>query len=74
MDAQVEAWSVSAHEGGVSALAASPDGAWLATAGFDGGLVLWDSASGEDERTFTSAAGAVTALSFTPDSQNSAGV
>ncbi len=67
---QVERWSAeSAHAGGVSALAASADGAWLASAGLDGALRLWNTLTGEDERELAASAGAVTGLAFTPNGQ-----
>ncbi|MCC6127139.1 MAG: caspase family protein [Pirellulales bacterium] len=58
--------SGSPQKGGVSALAASPDGAWLASAHLDGSQLIWD---GKDW-TFNSATrfrSPVISLSFHPD-------
>jgi hypothetical protein len=58
-------------EGGVTALAVSPDGRSLATAHPDGGSVysirLWETASGRERRLFRGHQGEITRLVFSPD-------
>ncbi|MGY1620501.1 BTAD domain-containing putative transcriptional regulator [Geodermatophilus sp. SYSU D00691] len=57
-----------AHEPDLFDLAYSPDGALLATAGFDGALKVWDAATGTLVRTLQGAPGTrVVAPSFSPD-------
>jgi WD40 repeat protein len=51
----------------VTAVAASPDGTFLATASADNVIRLWDRATGEASLTLEGHAAAVTALSFLPD-------
>ncbi len=59
------------HYGMVSALAASPDGARLASADLEGNLYLWDLASGRAERLETAAP--VVSLAFSPDGNTAGG-
>jgi WD40 repeat protein len=40
-----------AHDGWLSAVAASPDGRYMLTAGIDGRLVRWDAITGEQQQT-----------------------
>lgn len=51
-----------------TALAASADGKWIATAGNDAVIRLWQSATGEAGPELRGHAGAIHALSFSPDS------
>jgi WD40 repeat protein len=58
------------HSDDVYAVAFSPDehGLWLATAGADSAVKVWDShAGGPPVRTFRGHTGLVTSLAFTPD-------
>lgn len=61
------------HRFGVSALAFSPDGAWLASGGDDGALRLWDMRSFEEVACFAEQWEAhqpqVRAVTFSPDSR-----
>ena len=41
------------HAGGVAALAVAPDGSWLASAGVDGTVRIWDPATSRDRATLT---------------------
>ena len=54
------------HTGQVLAVAASPDGTYVATGGADNKLIVWSSATLKPLRTFTVHRDAVTALSFSP--------
>jgi WD40 repeat protein/DNA-binding SARP family transcriptional activator len=46
----------------------SPDGRWLATAGFDAVVRIWDGDTGEQRFTMTSHTAAVVGLDWSPDS------
>jgi len=56
------------HRDLLYAVAMSPDGRWIATAGYDRQIQLWDAISGDAIRTLTGHNGAVFDLVFTPDS------
>lgn len=56
-----------AHEGWVSALAYSPDGGTVASAGADGDIELWDAATGHHVRTLLGHRHTPLALAFTAD-------
>jgi WD40 repeat protein len=51
----------------VHAVAISPDGTWLATAGRDGTVRIWDTATGTQQATLTGHAKEVTAVAISPD-------
>ncbi|HZM65486.1 MAG TPA: NB-ARC domain-containing protein [Nakamurella sp.] len=55
------------HTGGVRALAAAPDGSWLASADQDGTVRIWDPATGTVTHTLTGHTGGVLALPAAPD-------
>ena len=55
------------HSGRVAAVAFSPDGRRLASAGDDGTVRLWDPAIGAELAALTGHAGTVTAVAFSPD-------
>jgi WD40 repeat protein len=59
--------SIRAHKGGITALAYSADGNWLATAGRDGLVKVWDMVRPRPPRVFGGHTGEVRALSFAPD-------
>jgi WD40 repeat protein len=55
------------HKDVILALAFSPDGNTLATAGRDGGVKLWDVNNGKERRALRDAGDPVSALAFSPD-------
>jgi WD40 repeat protein len=62
---------VKAHPGGVYGLAFSPDGKRLASAGADGSIKFWNSATAEPLFAFTGAhKGGSRAVAFSPDGQS----
>jgi eukaryotic-like serine/threonine-protein kinase len=50
-------------------VAFSPDGRWLASAGWDGAIIVWDAESGEPLLTLSEHRHPVSALAFSPDSR-----
>src|SRR5262249_59109659 len=59
--------SLRGHGGMVFGVAFSPDGARLASASFDGTVIIWDTADGRALRTFTGHEGPVLSVAFHPD-------
>jgi WD40 repeat protein len=57
------------HTGDVCAVAFSPDGRWLATAGEDTTVRIWDATSWEPRRTLRGHTGPVSSLVFIPQSR-----
>jgi WD40 repeat protein len=55
------------HESGIRAMAFSPDGRTLATAGDDGCIKLWNFGNGKERTTITERVGRVKALAFSPN-------
>ena len=55
------------HIGWVMAIAISPDGTWLATAGYDETVRVWDTATGQCRATLTGHTDRVTAIAISPD-------
>jgi eukaryotic-like serine/threonine-protein kinase len=65
---QVDVFKVAAESGGVNALAVSPDGRLVATAGMDGSVRVWDARTGNSIHVFAKAhAGKASAIVFVPD-------
>ena len=62
-----EAALLSGHNGDVMAIAYSPDGKMLASAGRDETVRLWNPKTGENLATLTGHGGLVTAVAFSPD-------
>jgi WD40 repeat protein len=54
------------HTDTVAAVAVSPDGTLIATAGFDKTVRLWDAATGKEVRAYTGHTGQVLAVAFSP--------
>ncbi len=59
--------TIAAHDTAVSALAYSPDGAWLASGALDGSLRLWPGGGGAAVRRLEGHTDAVWGLAFSPD-------
>jgi WD40 repeat protein len=57
------------HEGGVSALARSPDGAMLASGGYDRNARVWRVADGRQLRALRGHGGTVWSIAWSPDGQ-----
>ena len=55
------------HDYGAISVAFSPDGAFLASGGFDTTVRLWDVAAGRERRTLKGHKGWVAAVAFSPD-------
>jgi hypothetical protein len=55
------------HTREVRALAVAPDGSWLASAGDDQTVRIWDPATGQERHALTGHTGEVTALAVAPD-------
>jgi WD40 repeat protein len=55
------------HLGAVTAVVFSPDGKWLASAGADHTIKLWNSTSGKEVFTLKSHSHRLTSLAFSPD-------
>ncbi len=55
------------HSTSITAVAFSPNGRWLASGSQDGGVKIWEAASGRELRTLPGHDQPVTALQFSPD-------
>lgn len=62
-----ELLSLRGHTAGINAIAVSPDGTRLATAGADNTARVWDTTSGEAVLTLAGHTGAVLSVAFSPD-------
>lgn len=66
-DARREAWTLRGHDGWISYVTYSPDGATLASASYDRTIKLWDVRSLGERLTLRGEAGAVFAVEYSPD-------
>jgi WD40 repeat protein len=66
-DSGREVFTRKGHKDGVSAVAFSADGRWLASGGSDGTAKLWDAKSGQEQRTLEGHTGPVFGVEFHPD-------
>jgi len=62
-----EIHTLTGHTNAVTALADAPDGSWLASAGYDETVRIWDPATGTATHTLTGHTDPVTALTAAPD-------
>jgi WD40 repeat protein len=62
-----ERGSLMGQQGAVQIVAYSPDGLWIAIAGSDGTVRVWDRSTGEAVTTYTGHDGPVQAVAFSPD-------
>jgi WD40 repeat protein/serine/threonine protein kinase len=60
---------LSGHNEGIPSLAFSPDGKLLASGSTDSTIILWDVASGKEQRTLTGHSRENSRLAFSPDGQ-----
>ncbi|MFE9103817.1 NB-ARC domain-containing protein [Actinomadura geliboluensis] len=59
--------TLTGHDGAVTAVVVAPDGTWLASAGADGTVRVWDAATGAERRRLRELGGAAVALAVTRD-------
>jgi WD40 repeat protein len=62
-------WFPTRHEGAVRAMAMSPDGQWIVSAGTDRLVKCWEIATRQERLTLAWHTASVTCLAFSPDGQ-----
>jgi WD40 repeat protein/serine/threonine protein kinase len=68
-ETRLELKTLQGHRAEVLAIAASPDGRWIATGSQDGTAILWSSDSEEPQRTLSGHTRGVSSVAFSPDSR-----
>jgi WD40 repeat protein len=69
-EAKARLWDGVGHEGPLTAVAFSPDGGRLATAGWDRSVVVWDAEAGRAVNTLVGHRDWVRAVAFAPDGRH----
>jgi WD40 repeat protein len=64
---QLDLRSIQAHLGSVHGISISPDGGWIASAGEDRSVKVWETATGHEKYALSGHEGRVQSVAFSPD-------